>query len=701
MVLAPSVHSAEMEALLTDPDDDLEDLVSRLDGPEVIRSKLVDEMDAMDSQVDMVAFMGKFMDAAQTAFDTANRDAVDEDGISTYIECHRRTAVECAMSEIYYDLRHLNPANLVEVLRDEDKFPELSNTKTKVPRLVNVIYKSRREARLSLALSLSTDREHVDTGGGASNALHEHECWRVFCEVMERDGYRSLDDFVAPATVIALLNKEFAGRLLLGGDYQLRYDLCEAASLLGSPPKLAWKALQQIAKAFGFKSAKQKVDIGGVRNCFASVHFSVSDTTRSLVKAWTIYDGRCSPHRRVPVDSWHAHCEQHDHDTIERLYTEAADVAARLVVAGGRCLHPVGGGGTLEVVNLEALSVLCARDRPPGMQETAAKVWDAEMSRVHEMFATGDRHADGTLTFTTTYRRNHTVGRDVAVNSLRSLQGCPKRIRGLLTAEYSHDLDMENCHYLLMVQIADQHDVDLKCVRHYVDNRAVCLQEVRDFYGVTRKAAKDLFLSVLNGGAPWAWMRKFDVDDGLRERLQRGHTEHLDSVTKLQAEYEEIRGVIFRRYRDNVDSLIAEIKSDDPIRLSRWTGHGTYREKLPAETEEGFEKRAKRSAFSNLLQNEERLCLNAMVDKLTELGYEVGCKIYDGCLIRRKKHMKLPADVIVACEAAIKAKTGLKMPLWEKCLLCGEKLKDCACPSAQIPCIDCGEIFVGCMCECD
>ena len=73
--------------------------------------------------------------------------------------------------------------------------------------------------------------------------------------------------------------------------------------------------------------------------------------------------------------------------------------------------HPVADGDTLEVVNLEALCLLRARNRPTGMQETAAKVLDAEMSRVNEMFATGDRHADGTLTFTTTYRRNHTVGR--------------------------------------------------------------------------------------------------------------------------------------------------------------------------------------------------------------------------------------------------------------------------------------------------
>ena len=45
------------------------------------------------------------------------------------------------------------------------------------------------------------------------------------------------------------------------------------------------------------------------------------------------------------------------------------------------------------------------------------------------------------------------------------------------------------------------------------------------------------------------------------------------------------------------------------------------------------------------------------------------------------------------------AETGLKMRLWEKCLLCGEKLAACTCANAQEPCLDCGETFARCMCD--
>ena len=145
-------------------------------------------------------------------------------------------------------------------------------------------------------------------------------------------------------------------------------------------------------------------------------------------------------------------------------------------------------------------------------------------------------------------------------------------------------------------------------------------------------------------------------------------------------------------------ALIGEIGRDEPQKPRRWVHDGLRRE-LPAESQEAFEARVKRSAFSNLLQNEERLCLDAMIAKLNELGYDVGCKIYDGCLVRRKQQCKLPQRVITACEEHIEAETGLKMRLWEKCLLCGEKLAACTCANAQEPCLDCGETFAQCMCD--
>ena len=192
------------------------------------------------------------------------------------------------------------------------------------------------------------------------------------------------------------------------------------------------------------------------------------------------------------------------------------------------------------------------------------------------------RNEDGSLSFLTTYRRNRTVGRDVAVNSLCSLQGCPKKYRGPLAAEYFHDLDMENCHYLIMLQVAEAHGVSLSCVRYYVDSRDECLQRVQAFYGVTRKAAKDLFLSVLNGGAPWAWMHKFSVDRSLRDRLTRGDLEHPSIIQQLQAEYATIRSVMFDHYRDKlITSMRLSVRTLKTRAFARWqwrSGGGYFRD---------------------------------------------------------------------------------------------------------------------------
>ena len=687
--LAEPSGAGEMEALF--PDVDMDEQMLLTDGVRLLADNMMEQMNDMECASEHTEYIQEFLSVSTVRYDHSNK------GEAGYVDTHQRSVFDVAAADLYYLLRELHVPRAYECICDLDV---LKKHGPSARRLAQAVYLSRREVSLVAALSLSNETEHVDTGGRASESLNAHECWRVFCDVMGIDGrsLRSCGAFCAPDGVVDVLNREHRKEALLGEDYRLKDRLLNAASLVGSTPGTMWKAVQKISRQFGLKPEKAKVMIDGTRNCFGSVGFSLSPETLRLVDACTIYDRRCAPHRRIPVIEWNRHCEALDSDTAERCYEEQVQASLSLVEQGSR-QHTVVPGSTLEVVSLEKLNELLAREKPAALNAEQSRAWDADMNRLNEMLATGDEGEDGTLSYTTTYRRNHTVGRDVAVNSLRSLQGCPKKYRGELAAEYFHDLDMENCHYMLMVQIADAHDVDLKCVRYYVDNRDDCLQTVRQFYGVTRKAAKDLFLSVLNGGAPGAWMRKFDVDSSLRRRLFEGYIEHLGIVKQLQGEYETIRSVMFGRYSDNVGALIDEIKRDEPRKPQRWVHENMQRRELPAESEEAFEARVKRSAFSNLLQNEERLCLDAMVEKLAEMGYDVGCKIYDGSLVRRKQCSKLPKRVIAECEGHIKAETGFRVRLWEKCLMCGEKLADCKCEGAQQPCLDCGEVYARCTCD--
>ena len=193
------------------------------------------------------------------------------------------------------------------------------------------------------------------------------------------------------------------------------------------------------------------------------------------------------------------------------------------------------------------------------------------LKRLQHILDTGAEGTDGTVTNRVTYHQNYAVGREVVDDALVSLQLCPRAYRGPLAAGHYHDLDMENCHYLIMVQIAEQHGTPLECVRRYVDTRTECLKSVCDFYDVSRRAAKDLFLSVLNGGAPWAWMDKFNVSETLREHLAYGRREHHGLIQELQREYKVIRDILFKHeaYAPHVEGFIQQIRRNHPD--THWT----------------------------------------------------------------------------------------------------------------------------------
>ena len=106
-----------------------------------------------------------------------------------------------------------------------------------------------------------------------------------------------------------------------------------------------------------------------------------------------------------------------------------------------------------------------------------------------------------------------------------------------------------------------------------------CLESVCGFYDVSRRAAKDLFLSVLNGGKPWAWMDKFNVSETLREHLAHGRREHHGLIQELQREYKVIRDILFKHkaYAPHVDGFIQQIKRNNPDTHSVVSAEGQIR----------------------------------------------------------------------------------------------------------------------------
>ena len=213
-----------------------------------------------------------------------------------------------------------------------------------------------------------------------------------------------------------------------------------------------------------------------------------------------------------------------------------------------------------EMVHYDTLLELTQRDPPGFMSEEEHKTWNMDIRRLSAMLRIGTQTDDGALVFHTNYHKKYGLGRRVGAHP--SLQSCPKKYRGLLAARYVHDLDIENAHYAMMMQIAEQHGASLPCVAYYVNNRDECLQRVREFYGCTREAAKQLYLSLLYGGDTPAWMHTFNISQRLRHDLRNGRAQHLGIVQQLRQEYVTIQRVMFEAHPGQVQLLMDRHRAD-------------------------------------------------------------------------------------------------------------------------------------------
>jgi hypothetical protein len=91
------------------------------------------------------------------------------------------------------------------------------------------------------------------------------------------------------------------------------------------------------------------------------------------------------------------------------------------------------------------------------------------------------------------------LGRKYAKNSL-SLQNFNKTIRETLVHDTHTDLDIQNCHFVLLNQYCEKNNFKCPCLDEFVNNRDYKIQEIINLYSTTRKIAKDLFITMLYGG---------------------------------------------------------------------------------------------------------------------------------------------------------------------------------------------------------
>jgi hypothetical protein len=109
-------------------------------------------------------------------------------------------------------------------------------------------------------------------------------------------------------------------------------------------------------------------------------------------------------------------------------------------------------------------------------------------------------HRSRNGTIRVNYRQKNSEGRYFAISSM-SLQNIPREIRHAISKEFYVDIDMVNCHPVIFSYLAHEQDFACPKLDYYINNREKVLSSI--MMGgklASRDTAKQLFLSILNGG---------------------------------------------------------------------------------------------------------------------------------------------------------------------------------------------------------
>lgn len=127
-----------------------------------------------------------------------------------------------------------------------------------------------------------------------------------------------------------------------------------------------------------------------------------------------------------------------------------------------------------------------------------------------------------------------------------------REIRHTLAKKYFVDIDIENCHPVILLNICEKNDIDCEYLEKYVKNRNEYLAKVMETYNVKRDAAKNLFIRLLFFGTFEAWGEENKISDDAVE---------LKFIKKFAKELAEIGKVIVENNPDLV-KLIKKRKSE-------------------------------------------------------------------------------------------------------------------------------------------
>lgn len=135
-------------------------------------------------------------------------------------------------------------------------------------------------------------------------------------------------------------------------------------------------------------------------------------------------------------------------------------------------------------------------------------------------------------------------GRDLA-SGANSIQNLPRAFRYLFTGRYYRDIDMVNCHPVLLGQLMEK-EYNIRCpnIKRWANERREIIKEIQSTVEVSRSEVKRVGLSIMNGG------------NKELENLINKIGKPIEYLTNLKKECDWMREEVIRRERKEFNQFL-------------------------------------------------------------------------------------------------------------------------------------------------
>jgi len=151
---------------------------------------------------------------------------------------------------------------------------------------------------------------------------------------------------------------------------------------------------------------------------------------------------------------------------------------------------------TIQLFNRYKMGLLWNNKRDcfdPGQVKLLKSLWDNKQK--------GTLKCKTPITYKFKAGREGELGYGRYYGSLGSLEQIERDIRATLCADLYWDIDIANCHPVLAVQLAKREfNMEMPMLQYYIANRKSCYTKFMTDYGLSEADAKNVMLSLLNGG---------------------------------------------------------------------------------------------------------------------------------------------------------------------------------------------------------